>query len=664
LREIRDPLNRRYRYPFTNCTHCGPRFSIVEALPYDRERTSMRSFRMCPRCQSEYDDPADRRFHAQPNACPECGPQLALRLPSGETVATRDEALRAAVQALRMGQVVAVKGIGGFHLWVSADDETAVSALRARKHRPFKPFAMMFPSLESVRDVCEAAADEERLLVSAEAPIVILRRKVDGRGVGSRQPSASVAPENPNLGVMLPYAPLHHLLLGELGSAVVATSGNRGDEPICTDECDAMERLRGIADVFLVHDRPIVRPVDDSVVRMVEGRPLVLRRARGYAPTAIHLDGFFGKDEGRVERRDVVGLGAQEKSAVAVSDGNVVYLGQHVGDLETPLACAAFRRSVEDLCRLFGIQPQRVAFDGHPDYASTEFGKKLGVPGVTVQHHVAHVLACLADNGTPPPALGVVWDGTGDGMDGTAWGGEFLHVTASTLERVGRLRPFRLPGGDAAVREPRRSAMGVLFEAFGTDAFPFVDRWLLSEFNMREIALLETMITRGFRSPLTSSAGRLFDAVSSLLALRQVSRFEGDAAMAVEFAAEGKVATTVYPFELTSWTRRNGNRPGIEINWAPMIREILSDRERGIAVGEIAAAFHETLAAAMVAVAQRVGEETVALSGGCFQNRRLTEAAIRRLRSAGFRVLWHQRIPPNDGGIALGQVVAALREGE
>jgi hydrogenase maturation protein HypF len=693
LAEIRNPGNRRYRYPFTNCTHCGPRYSILQALPYDREHTSMRTFRMCAHCQAEYDDPSDRRFHAQPNACPDCGPHVAYRLPSGETLATRDAALRSAVSALRAGHVVAVQGIGGFHLWVAAHAAAAVDQLRQRKHRRTKPFAVMFPSMGKVREVCDVTVEEERLLESAEAPIVLVRRRSLGRNPDPAKcwPVAGVAPGNPYLGVLLPYAPVHHLLLEELGFAVVATSGNRGDEPICTDEAEALERLQGIADGFLVHNRPIVRSVDDSIVRVIDGRAMVLRRARGYAPLAIALERFLGgakgesdlcrndrltahepgEEEGlrlgvgvRGEGRCVLGLGAQMKSAVAVSVGAQVVVGQHLGDLETPQAQAGFRASVADLGRLFDVQPSVVAVDGHPEYASTQWGRRLGLPVVVVQHHVAHVLACMAENGTPPPVLGVVWDGTGDGMDGTVWGGEFLRVTRSGIRRVARLRPFRLPGGEAAVREPRRTALAALFEALGADVFRNSERLLPGVFSARELALMEPMIVRGLRSPLTSSAGRLFDAVASLLGLRQRSEFEGDAAMALEFAAEGEWEGTMYEFERTPWMGGGEGEERFEIDWTPMVRGMVEDRDRGRSVAAMAVDFHETLAAMIVSVARDVGEPRVALSGGCFQNGRLTEAVLRRLRQAGFQPLWHERIPPNDGGIALGQVVAALGEQE
>ena len=697
LAEIRNSGNRRYRYPFTNCTHCGPRYSILQALPYDREHTSMRGFRMCARCQAEYDDPSDRRFHAQPNACPDCGPHLAYRLPSGDTLATRDAALGLAASALRAGHVVAVQGIGGFHLWVAAHAAAAVDRLRQRKHRRTKPFAVMFPSLGKVREVCDVTMEEERWLESAEAPIVLVRRRSLGRNPDPAKcwPVAGVAPGNPYLGVLLPYAPVHHLLLEELGFAVVATSGNRGDEPICTDEAEALERLQGIADGFLVHDRPIVRAVDDSIVRVIDGRSMVLRRARGYAPLAIALDGFLGSGVGDGTRltdlepeipgggtppstaggtpaateagsmaKCVLGLGAQMKSAVAVSVGAQVVVGQHLGDLETPKAQAGFRASVADLGRLFEVQPSVVAVDGHPDYASTQWGRRLGLPVVVVQHHVAHVLACMAENGTPPPVLGVVWDGTGDGMDGTVWGGEFLRVTRSGIRRVARLRPFRLPGGEAAVREPRRTALAALFAALGADVFRNSERLLPGVFSARELALLEPMIARGVRSPITSSAGRLFDAVASLLGLRQRSEFEGDAAMALEFAAEGEWEGTMYEFERTPWMGGGEGEGRFEIDWTPMVRGMVEDRDRGRSVAAMAVDFHESLAAMIVSVAREVGEPRVALSGGCFQNGRLTEAVLRRLREAGFRPLWHERIPPNDGGIALGQVVAALGEQE
>ncbi len=662
--EIFDPANRRFRYPFTNCTLCGPRYSIVAALPYDRVRTSMREFRMCRRCQAEFEDPGERRFHAQPIACPECGPQLTFRRLSGG-VATRDAALHAAAAALRSGQVVVVKGIGGFHLWTPAHDETAVARLRARKHRESKPLALMFPSMDAVRHVCEVSRLEEKLLQSPEAPIVLLRRRVDSASEGKSWVAESVAPGNPYLGVMLPNAPLHHLLLAELGCAVVATSGNRGDEPICFEDEEVMGRLHAIADGFLIHDRPILRPVDDSIVREVDGRPLILRLARGYAPSALRLTGDWRRvgEEGSVRRR-VLGVGGHMKCAVAILDGEEVIVGQHLGDLETPHGWAAYRRGVGDLQQLFEYRPSRVAADGHPDYGSTQFARELGLPVVSVQHHHAHVLGCLAENEAALPALGVAWDGTGDGMDGTIWGGEFLRVTASGIDRFAWLRPFRLPGGEAGVREPRRSALGLLHQMLGTEMIRRRDLAPIRGLSEGKLSLLESMLTRGVRSPLTSSVGRLFDGMASLLGLRQISGFEGDAAMAVEFAAEGVGSQESYEFPLVPRDGSVGASTAYEADWTPMLRGVLEDLGRGVGVPEIAARFQDTLAGVIVSVASLAGEERVALSGGCFQNRRLTEETLRRLRRAGFQPICHQRFPPNDGGLALGQVVAALRAKE
>lgn len=681
LRELLDPANRRHRYPFTNCTNCGPRFSIINALPYDRANTSMRRFRMCSACQAEYDDPNDRRFHAQPNACPDCGPQLEL-WPGAVTaspdnaprpLAHGNDALLAAAHVIRCGQIVAVKGIGGFHLFVDARNDEAVRRLRQRKHREEKPFALLFPTLESVKEVCEVTLLEERLLQSPEAPIVLLRQI-------SNRPSAignSLAPGNPNLGVMLPSNPLHHLLMAELGFPVIATSGNLSDEPICTDEFEALERLRDIADVFLVHDRPIVRQVDDSIVRLMLDREIVLRRARGYAPLPIPL-----KSEIRNPKSEIIlAVGAQLKNSVALAVGDQVFLSQHIGDLETEEANQAFRRSAAELPRFYDVRPEVIAADLHPDYLSTQFAVErpaparpagitstsraeagLGAPHVIrVQHHIAHVLSCLAENEVALPALGVAWDGTGLGTDGTIWGGEFFHVTEESVERVAHWRPFRLPGGDAAAKEPRRVALGLRHElthrATGADkTLCHMQQSFVSAFSPPELAALEAMLARGVNSPWCCSVGRLFDAVASLVGLRQLMRFEGQAAMELEFALDGCATDEAYHLPLV-----NREKAGV-LDWAPMIEAILCDLKRGVSIGEISARFHNTLAEALVLVAKQVGCERVALSGGCFQNRYLTERGVLRLRAEGFQPYWHQRVPTNDGGIALGQIVAAQRE--
>jgi hydrogenase maturation protein HypF len=712
LREIFDPKNRRYRYPFTNCTNCGPRFSIIEALPYDRANTSMKKFAMCPQCQAEYDDPRDRRFHAQPNACPICGPRLELwrsgvrqnaDFPGPQSQPRSTErsynALLATVEAIRDGKIATIKGIGGFHLMVDARNEAAVKRLRERKHREEKPFALMFPSLDSVKSVCEVSPLEERLLHSPEAPIILLRRRGQSQISNLKfQIAEGVAPGNPNLGVMLPSNPLHHLLMAELGFPVVATSGNLSDEPICTDEREALDRLGGIADVFLVHNRPIVRHVDDAIVRVMLGREMVLRRARGYAPLPIQLrNAECGmrihksspadvQSEIRNPKSEIIlAVGAHLKNAVALSIGNQVFISQHIGDLETEPANNAFRRVIADFEKLFDAKPEIIAADLHPDYLSTKFANELtgrvGSPlpavgaqqiarptKVGVQHHIAHVLSCMAENEIEPPALGVSWDGTGYGLDGTIWGGEFFLVTDKDVERVAHLRPFRLPGGDAAVKEPRRVALGLLYEISGDAVFARKDLPPVAAFTKTELAALKTMLAKNLNSPVTSSMGRLFDAVASLINLRQQMRFEGQAAMELEFALDGIDTDEAYSLQIAGCGLRNEKseirNPKSEmiLDWAPMIEVILADVKRDVSIGTISAKFHNALAEAIVTVAKQTGEPRVVLSGGCFQNRYLTERAVRRLRAEGFRPCWHQRVPPNDGGIALGQVIAARRQ--
>ncbi|MDW8104140.1 MAG: carbamoyltransferase HypF [Armatimonadota bacterium] len=636
LRELFDPADRRYLYPFINCTNCGPRYSIIEALPYDRPNTTMKAFPMCSACREEYENPLDRRFHAQPIACPDCGPHLELWDERGDCLATHHEALEYAAEAVREGRIVAVKGLGGFHLVVDARNEGAVRRLRERKRREEKPFALMYPSLEMVRAHCEVSEVEERVLRSPESPIVLLRRREE------EVVAPSVAPHNPYLGVMLPYTPLHHLLLRALGFPIVATSGNLSDEPICTDEHEALHRLAGIADLFLVHNRPIARHVDDSVVRVLLGRELVLRRARGYAPLPVLV---------KEPLPPLLAVGAHLKNTVAMSVGRQVFLSQHIGDLETAQALEAFRRVIADVQGLWEHQPQAVACDMHPDYLSTQTAHRMGLPVVAVQHHLAHTLSCMAENELEPPVLGVSWDGTGYGVDGTVWGGEFLLVRQEGWERFAHLRPFRLPGGDRAVKEPRRSALGVLYELFGEQALALLE----DAFTPEERRVLAQILRQHFHAPLTTSAGRLFDAVASLVGLRQRVNFEGQAAMELEFLTHGVQSDETYPFSLS------GTAPPYVLDWADLIQTVLQEVQRGVPPPQIAVRFHNTLAEMILELAQVAGVERVALSGGCFQNAYLTERAVRRLSEAGFRPYWHQRVPPNDGGIALGQVVGASR---
>jgi hydrogenase maturation protein HypF len=687
LGEIFDSRNRRYGYPFTNCTNCGPRFSIIESLPYDRTNTSMKGFTMCSHCQAEYNDPRDRRFHAQPNACPVCGPHLELwdcqgtvlpaqvAQPEGSAPLLPDDrrspeasrgAISAAADAIRQGQIVAVKGLGGFHLMVAAHNDEAVRRLRELKHREEKPFALMFPSLPPIKAACEVSPLEERLLRSPEAPIVLLRRKNSALRTPHSALPAALAPGNPNLGVMLPYTPLHHLLMSALGFPVVATSGNLSDEPICTDEHEALQRLGGIADLFLVHNRPIVRHMDDSIVRVMMGRELVLRRARGYAPLPIQLRSSTGDA--------VLAVGAHLKNTITLAVGQQAFISQHIGDLETDQAHEAFRRVINDFQGLYESRPALIAADVHPDYLSTKFARDLGNADpqpstlnpqlISVQHHVAHVLSCMAENDLEPPLLGVSWDGTGYGLDGTVWGGEFFLVTETSCERVAHLRQFRLPGGDKAVKEPRRVALGLLYEMFGEAAFSMTELAPVAAFSPGELGLLRTMLARNLNSPLTSSVGRLFDAVASLAGLRQQVHFEGQAAMELEFALEGSITAESYELPIVSGHEsRITNHESLSLNWSPMVIAILADLKHGVPIGQISARFHNALAGAIVAVARQIGQPRVVLSGGCFQNRYLTERSVRRLQEASFRPYWHQRVPPNDGGISLGQVVAAQHPG-
>ncbi len=669
LAEVLDPSDRRHRYPFTNCTHCGPRFTIVRELPYDRPSTTMAGFRLCPSCRREYEDPADRRFHAQPTACPGCGPRLALWDEGGRPVAGEvgDRALRAAAEAVRRGRIVAVKGLGGFQLLVDARDQAAVERLRRRKRRFEKPFALMAADLAAVASICRLPEGAAELLASPRGPIVLLPRL--SAGEARVAVADAVAPGHPDLGVMLPTTPLHHLLLRDLGFPVVATSGNLSDEPIAIDEVEAVGRLAGVADLFLVHDRPIERHADDSVVRFVLGEPRVQRRARGYAPMPLVLPAPLPS---------VLAVGAHLKNTVALSVDRSVYLSQHLGDMETPQTLAAFERVVEDFLRLYEARPVAIAHDLHPDYASTRHARRLAetwnreraargeapVTLVGVQHHHAHLVSCLAEHGDPvtaEPVLGVTFDGTGYGTDGTIWGGELLLGDAVAFRRVGHLRPFRLPGGDAAVREPRRVALALLWEVLGEGAFGREDLAPVAAVEPGERRLLARMLEAGIHAPVTTSAGRLFDGVAALVGLRQTVSYEGQAAIALEQAADADAAGSpeagAYLVEVAG-----GLLEGFELDWRPLVRAVLDDLARGVPAGRIAGRFHEALAAAVAVVAGEVGAPRVALSGGCFQNRRLTEATVRRLEGSGFQVLLHRDVPPNDGGVSLGQVaVAAAR---
>jgi len=675
-REIFDVADRRFLYPFTNCTNCGPRFTMLEALPYDRPNTSMKPFKMCPDCQNEYEEPLDRRFHAQPNACPLCGPALELwtlkpvlslvegagplSSPQGEVIAKGHCALLEAAEALRRGQILALKGLGGFHLIGDAGNERAVARLRERKRREEKPFALMFPSLDLVKEYCEVSPFEERLLLSSESPIVLLSRLAPNASLRDLAPS--VAPHNPYLGILLPYTPLHHILMQELGFPIVATSGNLTDEPIVTDEKEALTRLQGVADLFLVHNRPILRHVDDSVARVILGRELILRRARGYAPLPIPLTRACSP----AVPPKILAVGAHLKNTVAISLRNQVFISQHIGDLETQEAYEAFQRVIKDFKTLYEFEPEVVACDMHPDFLSTKYARSLGLPLLEVQHHHAHVAACMVENELEGPVLGVSWDGTGYGTDGTVWGGEFLLAGYASFRRVCHFRTFRLPGGEKAIREPRRTALGILYELLGEKAEEVMERKkILQTFREEELRILGQMLRKGLNSPLTSSVGRIFDAVAALMGLRPQVSFEGQAAMELEYITINGIQAS-YPFEVIE--KKPGPPPSLPpypsyiIDWAPMLLTLLEDVQKGMPHEVVATKFHNTLSEIILQVAHLEGIEKIVLTGGVFQNKYLTEYTWRRLEEEGFKPYLHQRVPPNDGGISLGQVaVAAAR---
>lgn len=656
LQEIFDHNNRRYRYPFTNCTNCGPRYSIIEALPYDRANTTMKAFSMCPSCETEYKNPSDRRFHAQPNACPQCDPKIELWDSMGKIIAQNYDAISATTGAILQGKILAVKGLGGFHLIVDAKNEKAVKLLRQRKHRPDKPFALMYPNLELIKQHCQVSELEEKLLQSPEAPIVILSRREKNFN------ECAIALDNPYWGIMLPYTPLHHLLMAELGCAIVATSGNLANEPICINEYEAIKRLNGIADLFLIHDRPIVRPIDDSIARIIMGKETIIRRARGYAPLPISILNSILKCKN--SHPPILAVGAHLKNTIAIAIDQQVFLSQHIGDLETPQAIDAFSQVIASFQKLYDFEPEIIACDRHPDYFSSQYAQNSGKKVISVQHHYAHVLACMAENEIlGETVLGIAWDGTGYGLDNTIWGGEFLLIPAieslnstsekKTFQRVAHLHPFPLPGGDRAIKEPRRSALGLLYEVFGEQLFSEKQfQPLLAAFSDQELAVLSKMLSNQLNTPLTSSMGRLFDGIAAITNLSQIASFEGQAAMQLEFIIDRFLTEKSYPLIFQN----------NQIDWRSMLLAILDDVTNKVPVDIISTKFHNTLIEMIVSIAQQIKVEKIVLTGGCFQNKYLTEKAIAKLRTVGFQPYWHHRVPPNDGSIALGQAISAILE--
>jgi hydrogenase maturation protein HypF len=657
LRELADPADRRFGYPFINCTNCGPRFTIVRDVPYDRPLTTMADFAMCEPCAAEYRNPADRRFHAQPTCCPACGPRLSLLDPAGSALA--GEPLATAAGLLTGGRIVAVKGLGGYHLAADAADEQAVAELRARKHREDKPFAVLAADLTAARALGEVDETAVGLLASSGRPIVLLTRR-PGAAV-----AAATAPGNRSLGVMLPYTPLHHLLLRATGRPIVLTSGNASDEPIAYRDDDALARLGGIADAFLAHDRAINIRTDDSVGRVFRGRPLLIRRSRGYVPEPIRLDGGFP--------RPVLACGAELKNTFCLAKGQHAFVSHHIGDLENAETLRSFTEGIEHFGRLFDVVPQVVAHDLHPEYLSTKYAlDRPDVDLLGVQHHHAHIASCLADNGADGPVIGVAFDGTGYGPDGTIWGGEFLVAGLASYERGGHLVPVPMPGGAAAIRQPWRMAAAYLgaapasaylgaapasaylgaapASADGLDVMRrHADRW----------SAVTAMAARSINSPLTSSAGRLFDAAAAILGVRDEINYEGQAAVEFEQLADS-AETGAYPA---------GLQPGdpFGVQGGDLLHAVIEDLAAGTPRPVIAARFHHGVAALIEAgcllLRERHGLGTVALSGGVFQNMLLLHATVARLERRGFRVLVHSRVPCNDGGISLGQAaVAAARD--
>ncbi|MGI9534656.1 MAG: carbamoyltransferase HypF, partial [Thermodesulfobacteriota bacterium] len=641
LKEIFDPNNRRYLYPFTTCTECGPRFSIIDTLPFDRLNTTMKEFKMCEECQTEYDCPFDRRFHAQTNACAKCGPHVEMLDNKGNSLCFHNEAVDKAVEAINKGEILAIKGIGGFHFMTDAQNCEAVDRLRRLKNREEKPFAVMYPSLELIKSHCDVSLLEQKLLCSRESPIVLLRRTCDNV-------SDSVAPENPYLGVMLPYSPLHHILMKELGCPVVATSGNLSDEPIFIDESEAINQLGCIADFFLIHNRPISRHVDDSLVRVVNEGPVVIRSGRGYAPLSIKMRNHIGT---------YMAVGGHLKNTVSFSIDNTVFLSQHIGDLETFEALNAFQKVISSFKNLYDFSPKTVICDAHPAYLSTQYAEKQNLPLVRIQHHYAHVLSCMGENKLEPPVLGVSWDGSGYGTDGTIWGGEFLKVLKHSYDRVAHFRGFLLPGGNKSIKEPRRTALGLLYEVFQDSLFKMENLSVIKSFSPDECTVLKTVLKRKINAPETTSVGRVFDAVSSLLGLCHFANYEGQAAMALEFKVNGIEIEDKYDLKINTF-QVNGNST-IIIDWEPMIRQIIDDLNFKTSISFISAKFHNTLVESIVAVANHMQEKYVVLSGGCFQNKYLLEHTVDRLKNEGFLPYWNRGIPPNDGGISFGQIVAA-----
>ena len=645
--EIFDPLNRRYRYPFTNCTNCGPRFTIIEDIPYDRPNTTMRDFKMCPRCQREFDDPLNRRFHAQPNACPECGPQLELVDAHGKKEKCADVIRKAAV-LLIAGKIIALRGLGGFQLACDATNPATVNLLRARKHRPAKPFAVMASTIEDIMLHCRVSAAEAELLSSAQAPIVLLRWNTKFSDIAS-----DVAPDLKYLGMMLPYTPLHHLLLRAVGRPLVMTSANLSEEPIAKDNDEAFIRLHAIADYFLVHNRGIYARYDDSVFIVAENKPVALRRARGYAPSPIHLP---------YQSKQILACGAELKNTFCLMRDDHAFVSQHIGDMENEETLEHFEHTVKLYQKLFRIEPEIIACDLHPEYLPSKYAAHIaaeqGLPLIPVQHHHAHIVSCMAENGVETPVIGVAFDGVGYGTDGAIWGGEFLVADWHGFRRAGHFEYVPMPGGAAAINKPYRMALGYLYSLLGADFS--LDGLPLGKINPVETAIIRQQIQQRINCPLTSSAGRMFDAVAALVGLSREVSYEAEAAVALEMQAPDRFTKTgikTYPY---SFKEQNGVN---DVKLGKLFSAVVDDVRNQVAVSAISLKLHQTVAQISVAmcrvVSQQTGIKQVALSGGVFQNRLLLQLTSDGLQQSGFQVFTHHLVPCNDGGLSLGQAVIA-----
>jgi len=643
LRELHSPTDRRYRYPFITCTDCGPRYSIITATPYDRPNTTMAGFPLCEACEQEYRNPWDRRFHAQPIGCHACGPRLELTGTDGWIQGQEQEAILLAQHALTEGKILAVKGIGGYHLAVDAGNHGAVAELRRRKRREEKPFAVMAANLETARKLADMDRLEERLLVSPEAPIVIVRRREDA------QLAATVAPGNGWIGLMLPYTPLHHLLFriddgASPFEALVMTSANLSDEPIIYQDDAAPGQLAGIADAILSHNRPIHIPQDDSVIRVFQGRPLFYRRARGYVPRPVPFP---------FEAPALLAAGAELKSTFCLAADGQAFVSQHIGDLKSETSYNTYRSMTGHLRTLLDITPETAACDQHPDFLSTLFAESLHLPLTRVQHHHAHLAACMAENGLTGPVLGVIFDGTGYGPDGSVWGGEFLVGDYDGFQRAGHFLPVRLPGGDKAVHEPWRMALSFLYRSLGETAF-HLNHPVVSTLSASERPIFIAMLEQGFNSPLTSSCGRLFDAAAALLEIRQTVTYDGQAAIELEALAETADSSVELPYRI-----HNDDGGPLQLDFTGMFPALLREFQAGVQTQHLARSVHDCVGRATVDASARIaaqhGMSRIVLSGGVFQNRLLTELICTGLTNRGLQVFTHRLVPPNDGCIALGQ---------